>query len=174
MSVQLRVDRLGRPLNPLVCTPAELAEALLAECDWFTGVPDSVLRGVLPLLAPYVVAPAENHAVGLAFGARLGGRRPCVLIQNSGLGLCGDAVYGLLELYKRGVLFVVVWRGELPWEEPQHLHWGAVTPQFLDLLGIESFDFEELGLDAVAAAARVAFAENRSACVLVRRGNVDE
>jgi sulfopyruvate decarboxylase TPP-binding subunit len=174
MTTRMRIDHLGRSLNPLVCSSAELADALSAECDWFTGVPDSVLKNLLPRLEPYVLAPAENHAVGLAFGARAGGRRPCVLIQNSGLGLCGDAIFGLLELYKRGVLFVVVWRGELSWEEPQHRRWGAVTPRFLDLLGIESFDFEELGLGAVAAAARVAFVENRPACVLVRRGNLDE
>jgi len=175
MSVRaMRTDRLGRELNPLVCEARTLASALSEECDWFTGVPDSVLCKVVPLVEPYAAAPSENHALGLAFGARLGGKRPCLLIQNSGLGLLGDALLGLCHLYGVGVLLVVAWRGELAWEEPQHLRWGAITPELLRVYGVETFDLETEGLDAVRKAAREAFEDGRTACVLVRRGNVDE
>ena len=60
--------------------------------DFFTGVPDSTFQ---PLLAEfssrpelgYVTAVSENVAVGIATGSYLGGRRPVVFMQNSGLAL---------------------------------------------------------------------------------------
>ena len=109
----------SRPLYPQMYEGAEFAAKLMSVCDWFSGVPDSVMQQVIPHLRPYQFAPRENHAVAMAFGARVGGRRPCVLLQNSGLGLCGDALYGLQHLYGLGMVVVVVARGELAWEEPR-------------------------------------------------------
>jgi len=171
---EMRKDERGRELFPLVCSAADLAATLLRQYDYFTGVPDSMFRKVLPHLQPYVPMPRENHALALAFGLRLGGKRPCLLIQNSGLGLLGDALFGLHHLYKTGVVMVVTWRGELPWEEPQHHHWGAKTGEFLSVLNVKSFDLQETGLNAVAQAATYAYGKNQPAAILVHRGNVDE
>ena len=171
---EMRKDDRGRELFPLVCSAADLAVALSRWCDYFTGVPNSMFRKVLPHLNPYVAMPRENHALAMAFGLRLGGRRPCLLIQNSGLGLLGDALFGLQRLYQTGVVMAVAWRGELVWEEPQHRHWGEKTSEFLSVLNIRIFDLQELGLDAVAGAAKLAFEQNRPAAILVHRGNVDE
>lgn len=170
----VRTDALGRPLRPLICASVALAAALTEACDWFSGVPDSMYRNVLPALEPYLPAARENHAIAMAFGARLGGRRPCVLIQNSGLGLLGDALFGLQHLYGAGVLITVTLRGELPWEEPQHRLWGERTRCFLEVLGLETFDLEAEGLPAVARAAARAFGAERPAALIVHRGNIDE
>ena len=173
-SAPLRLDDRGRRLNPFICSSSELASALQETCDWFTGVPDSMFRKVQPLLEPYLTAPRENHAIASAFGARLGGKRPCVMMQNSGLGLCGDALYGLFHLYGMGVLLLITWRGELEWEEPQHQHWGQRTLEYLSVLDVPVFDVQTLGLGAIAEASRQAYVENRVAAVLLHRGNIDE
>lgn len=170
----MRRDERGRELFPLVTSAGELAEALGASCDWFTGVPDSMYASLLPSLEPYTAAPRENHGLAMAFGARLAGRRPCLLIQNSGLGLLGDALFGLHHLYGVGVVVLVTARGELPWEEPQHRHWGRRTAAMLDVLDAEVFDLEVHGVDAIGAAASVAFGDERVAAVVLHRGNVDE
>lgn len=168
------MDIRGRQLNPLVCSGFDLASELQKVCDWFTGVPDSMYKNVLPNLSPYTPSPRENHALAMAFGTRLGGKRPCVLMQNSGLGLSGDVLYGLFHLYRLGVMLVVAWRGELGWEEPQHHLWGKKTLDYLSVLDVAVFDFQELGLAGVSRAAEWAFERNQPAAILVRRGNIDE
>ena len=109
--------------------------------DFFAGVPCSLIEGVLNALErhprlPYVAAVREDVAVGLAAGAWLGGKRPAVLIQNSGLGTGLNALASLALLYKLPSLLVVTWRGYGGTDAPEHLLTGAITPHLLDLLGI--------------------------------------
>ncbi len=118
---------------------ADLLESL--GYDFFTGVPCSLIEGVLRVLQvhprfPYLPAVREDVAVGLAAGAWLGGKRPAVLIQNSGLGTGLNALASLALLYKLPSLLVVTWRGYGGVDAPEHLLTGAVTPQLLDLFGI--------------------------------------
>ena len=168
------LDAKGRELADFVCPSTTLAAALTARCDWFCAVPDSVIKRTIALLSPLYFAPRENHAVAAAFGAALGGRRPCVLMQNSGLGLCLDALLGLFRLHGQGLILVVSNRGELAWEEIQHRDWATVTGPLLASAGIAAFDLQTLGPAAVDAAADAAFAGDRLAAVVVHRGNVDE
>jgi sulfopyruvate decarboxylase subunit alpha len=71
-------------------TGAAFAALVEAEgYDFFTGVPCSLISGLIATLErhprlPYVPAVREDVAVGLAAGAWLAGRRPMVLMQNSG------------------------------------------------------------------------------------------
>ncbi len=163
-----------RPLFPLVCSSAELAAQVRVHCDWFSGVPDSVFRRLQPELHPYYPAPRENHALAMAFGARLGGKAPCVLMQNSGLGLCGDVLFGLFHLYRLGVFMLVSVRGELPWEEPQHRAWGRKTREVLTAFDVACFDLQAQGLEAVSHAVQSAFVRNQPTALLIHRGNIDE
>lgn len=169
-----RYDAKGREIAAQVCDSATFAGWLRARCDWFCAVPDSVIRLTLPQLSPLHFAPRENHAVGAAFGAAIGGARPCVLLQNSGLGLCLDAVLGLFRLYAQGLVLVVSNRGELSWEEVQHQDWGRVTVPLLDAAAIPWFDFGDMGRDAVDAASTRAWKHGEVAAILVHRGNLDE
>ncbi|MFB3901887.1 MAG: hypothetical protein ACE15E_00400 [Acidobacteriota bacterium] len=169
-----RTDQKGRRLRPFIGSARELAAGLGRYCDWYSGVPDSMFRRVLPSLVPYYRAARENHALGMAFGARLGGSRPCVLMQNSGLGLSLDVALGLFGLYRLGALVVVAQRGELEWEEPQHKDWGEKTVPVLRAMDIPVYDFEQGRLDALALAAGTAFEDDRIAVLLIHRGNIDE
>ena len=58
--------------------------------DFFTGVPDSILKELSPILEKknnHVIVPNEGSAVGIASGYFLSTRKiPCVYLQNSGLG----------------------------------------------------------------------------------------
>ncbi|NMX21198.1 sulfopyruvate decarboxylase subunit alpha, partial [ANME-1 cluster archaeon GoMg4] len=52
--------------------------------DFFTGVPCSILKGVINYLSeapdiPYVPATREDEAIGIATGAYLAGKKPAVL-----------------------------------------------------------------------------------------------
>jgi|GEM_PF-2509747 len=163
-----------RDYFPLVASLEETSAAMTGAFDWFGAVPDSVFKGLLPRLPGCVLAPRENHLLAMAFGARLFGAKPVLLIQNSGLGLLGDCLFGLQELYGVGTVMMVSHRGELQWEEPQHLHWGEKTMEMLHVLGTEILDFQLHGTAVFAMAAEQAFERNRIVTIVAHRGNLDE
>ncbi|HET7344107.1 MAG TPA: thiamine pyrophosphate-dependent enzyme [Methylomirabilota bacterium] len=109
--------------------------------DFFTGVPCSLVEDLIATLergtrAPYVAAVREDAAVGVAVGAWFGGRRPVVLMQNSGLGTSLNALASLSLMYGLPALLVVTWRGYAGKDAPEHLLMGEISPALLDLLGI--------------------------------------
>lgn len=159
-------------LNRFVCNSTDLALSLEAHCDWFTGVPDSDLSETISSLPNWNFATRENHAIGMAFGAALGGKKPAVLLQNSGLGLALDAIVGTFSLYRLPLLLVISNRGTLEWEEPQHLEWGKVTRKVLELFSISQVWLEDFGVKSVDVAVRKS-QESRMVCGLViERGNL--
>jgi len=109
--------------------------------DFFAGVPCSLIEDLIAVLersprAPYVAAVREDAAIGVAAGAWFGGRRPAVLMQNSGLGTSLNALASLSLLYGLPVLLVITWRGFEGKDAPEHLLTGEITPDLLRLLRI--------------------------------------
>ena len=170
----MQYDDKNREIFDQKADAATFAHALERHFNWFSGVPDSVFQKVLPALRHWQFAPRENSAVAMAFGARLGGLRPCVLIQNSGLGLSIDALLGTFHLYNTGLLLVVSNRGALSWEEVQHQYWGKITRRLLAAAGIPQVSFDTEGLDGIERAAALAVETNKITCLLVDRGNINE
>jgi phosphonopyruvate decarboxylase len=126
--------------------------------DFFSGVPCSLVEDVIAVLetqrdAPYVAAVREDAAVGVAAGAWLAGRRPCVLMQNSGLGTSLNALASLSLMYGFPALVLVTWRGFEGKDAPEHILTGRITLPLLDLLGMPY-----RVLSAESAAADVAWA----------------
>ena len=105
-----------------------LASVLLDEClkagiDFFTGVPDSFLKGLCDELydrygtdsASHIVAHNEGGAIGLCAGHFLASGRPALCyMQNSGLGNTVNPLTSLTDpkVYSVPCLLVVGWRGE--------------------------------------------------------------
>jgi sulfopyruvate decarboxylase alpha subunit len=118
---------------------------------FFTGVPDSTFKEVLHILerdltVTYIPAVREDVAVGLAVGAYLAGRRPMVLMQNSGLGVSINAFTSLALLYKTPMLVLIGWRGYQGQDAPEHLIMGKCM---LDLLQDIGLPYEVLEADTV-------------------------
>lgn len=120
----------------------EFADALERHgFDFFAGVPCSLIEDLIATLEshprlPYVATPREDVAVGLAAGAWFAGRRPAVLMQNSGLGTSLNALASLSLMYGLPVLLLVTWRGYGGKDAPEHVLMGEISPRLLDLLGI--------------------------------------
>jgi sulfopyruvate decarboxylase subunit alpha len=145
--------------------------------DFYTGVPDSTFKTLLRQIEArsefdYVPAVSENVAVGLAVGAYLGGRRPVVLMQNSGLALALNPLASLAMLYRVPLLLVVGWRGHDGKDSPEHGLMGSITLQLLDALGLPYYvpGADSLG-DAVSGAVAV-MDERRTPCALVCRPEI--
>jgi len=121
--------------------------------DFFTGVPCSLIEDLIAVLergerAPYVAAVREDAAVGVAAGAWFGGRRPVVLMQNSGLGTSLNALASLSLMYGLPALLIVTWRGFGGKDAPEHLLTGEISPRLLELLGVP---YRVLAADALDA-----------------------
>lgn len=107
--------------------------------NFFTGVPDSILGGIIAELmirGAYVPAVREDEAVGMAAGAYMAGRVPAVLMQNSGLGTCLNALISLNLIYRQPCLLLVSWRGQGGEDAPEHQVMGEIMPQLLDTVRI--------------------------------------
>jgi sulfopyruvate decarboxylase TPP-binding subunit len=145
--------------------------------DFFTGVPDSTFKRLLRELESrpefgYVPAVSENVAVGLATGAWLGGRRPAIFMQNSGLALAVNALASLAILYRIPMLLIVGWRGHDGGDSPEHRITGAVTVPLLELLGVPAFVPTDDSVDADLARAIAAMDEQARPVALVCRPGV--
>jgi phosphonopyruvate decarboxylase len=115
--------------------------------DFFTGVPDSVLKNFIYILdsnkkkVEHVVTANEGSAIALATGNYLATKKPAlVYMQNSGL---GNAINPLISIchskvYSIPLILMIGWRGS-PKEndEPQHQLKGKITPSILKLLNIK-------------------------------------
>jgi len=112
---------------------------LAAGFDFFAGVPCSLVGPVIAELTArgrYLGETREDAALGVAAGAYLGGKRPVVVMQNSGLGVSLNALGSLHILYEMPVLLLITWRGFRGKDAPEHLVMGEVLPGLLDLFGI--------------------------------------
>lgn len=123
------------------------AETLVSELlgrgvDFFTGVPCSFIKPLINYVIDspqcrYVPATIEGEAVAIAAGAFLAGRKPVILLQNSGLGNTVNPITSLLAVYRIPALIIVTWRAapELK-DAPQHTIMGRITPELLTLMGV--------------------------------------
>jgi phosphonopyruvate decarboxylase len=119
--------------------------------DFYSGVPCSFLKNLINYAindCDYVAATNEGEAVAVAAGAYLAGKKPVVLMQNSGLTNAVSPLVSLNYPFRLPVLGFVSLRGEpgIP-DEPQHELMGRITTQMLDIMEIQweylSTDFEQ-------------------------------
>ena len=164
--------------------PAAFYESLRRHgLEYFTGVPDSLLKDLCAYITDHV--PAENHvinanegsAVALATGYHLAtGRIPVVYLQNSGT---GNAINPLLSLadpavYAIPMVLIIGWRGEPGVkDEPQHVTQGRVQEQLLEAIEVPYavVDADTDDHDAVIARLVGGMADDpRPRALLIRKG----
>jgi sulfopyruvate decarboxylase subunit alpha len=141
-------------------------------------VPDNPLSHVLRVVEQQyrdvrlILATREEEAFGIAAGLYLGGRRPTVMLQSSGLGNSLNAVTSLLLPYQIPVLMVVSMRGDSGEWNAAQVPMGRAVRGILDSIGIPHSTVESAGeaCDTVRLAGRTAFGtRTSSACLLPRR-----
>ena len=112
--------------------------------DFFTGVPDSVLKSASSFFESkkekHFITANEGSSIAMAAGYYLATKKiPCVYMQNSGL---GNAINPLISIshkkvYSIPILIIIGWRGSPGIkDEPQHNVKGKITTSILKLLNI--------------------------------------
>jgi len=114
--------------------------------DFFTGVPDSVLKNLtieFETLSKkkHIIAANEGSAVSTGIGYHLATKkRPCIYMQNSGLSNAINPLASIANesVYSIPLLLVIGWRGSPNIkDEAQHMVKGKITKNLLDLLKIK-------------------------------------
>ncbi|MGN1367239.1 MAG: phosphonopyruvate decarboxylase [Aristaeellaceae bacterium] len=167
------------------------AQHLLSACaaagiDFFTGVPDSQLKGLCDTLyatygvdsKQHIVAANEGNAIGLCAGHYLATGRPALCyMQNSGLGNAVNPIASLMDAQVYGLpcLLVVGWRGEPGvHDEPQHVKQGQITLPQLELLDVPCMVLDKAmsdeDFDTGFAALRAHLKAGRTAAIVVKKG----
>ena len=116
------------------------------EIDFFTGVPDSLLKDFCGYMndkvneSSHIIAANEGNAISLGIGYHLSTCKvPLIYMQNSGL---GNAINPLLSLadkdvYSVPMVLMIGWRGEPGVkDEPQHKKQGKITLDLLNTMDI--------------------------------------
>lgn len=154
------------------------------EMNFFTGVPDSLLKDFCAYVSDNtpansnIIAANEGNAIAIAAGHYLAtGKIGLVYMQNSGLGNAINPLISLTdkEVYSIPILLLIGWRGEPGVkDEPQHVKMGKVTLGLLDAIGVKyetlSDNFEEIIKKAKSHMEK----EKSSFAIIVKKGTFEE
>ena len=111
----------------------------LNDYDFFTGVPDSLLKPFIEEVInsdkEHMIGTNEGQCIGIAVGAELAGKKSCVYLQNSGL---GNIINPLTSFCIPHGIFPLLVIGHIH-TLPQHKIMGETDKQISDLIGYENY-----------------------------------
>jgi sulfopyruvate decarboxylase subunit alpha len=118
-----------------------------AGINFVTSVPCVNLQELLALVSGdpeiiHVPVTREEEGVGICAGAWMGGRRPALLMQNSGLGNSINALASLDMLYGIPLLMIISHRGGKGESIIGQVPMGRLTAPLLDAMAIPHFSPE--------------------------------
>ena len=168
-----------------------LAERLIEiiGSDFYTGVPDSALKGLCDYLylkfgtdgKHHLIAANEGNCVAVAAGYHLStGKVPVIYMQNSGEGNIINPVASLLnkDVYGIPAMFIIGWRGEPGiHDEPQHIFQGKITSSLLETMDIPYYvvgrDTNEEEIKAFIDNAKILFSQGKQAALIIKSGAIE-
>ncbi|MCI5597661.1 MAG: phosphonopyruvate decarboxylase [Lachnospiraceae bacterium] len=161
----------------------------IIDSEFYTGVPDSLLKELCDYLAAkygcfsknHIIAANEGNCMGLAAGYHLAtGKIPVVYMQNSGQGNSVNPIASLLneKVYGIPCVLIVGWRGEPGMhDEPQHVFQGAITLALLETLGIDycviDVNVQKEELKRVYKDFSVVLSEGRQVAFVIKKGALE-
>ncbi|MHB8118140.1 MAG: sulfopyruvate decarboxylase subunit alpha [Methanothrix sp.] len=144
-----------------------------AGINFVTSVPCINLQELLALVSGdpdiiHVPVTREEEGVGLCAGAWMAGRRPALLMQNSGLGNSINALASLDILYGIPLLMIISHRGGRGESMVGQVPMGRLTVPLLDAMAIPHFSPQpEEATETMAEAWSQAAAGRRPVAVLL-------
>jgi sulfopyruvate decarboxylase subunit alpha len=110
-------------------------------------LPDNMIQGLLKIVNERneireVSITREEEGIGVAAGAYLGGIKPAIIMQNSGLGNSINAIKSLLHLYKIPILLIMSHRGTEREKIAAQIPMGKITLELLECINVKTFVIE--------------------------------
>lgn len=115
-----------------------------AGIDFIVSVPCVNLSKLLNMITDddeiiHIPVTREEEGIGICAGAYLGGKKPAILMQNSGLGNSINALKSLTELYKFPLLMIMSHRGTEGENICGQVPMGESTPRILEAMDFRFF-----------------------------------
>ncbi len=88
----------------------------------------------------HVPVTREEEGLGVCAGAYFGGKKTAILMQNSGLGNCVNALGSLYQLYSLPIVMIMSHRGTEGEPIVGQVPMGKATPKVLDAMELEHFN----------------------------------
>ena len=116
--------------------------------DMVFSVPCKMLSGILVEIDRrkicHVPVCREEEGIGVAAGAALAGRRPMILMQNSGLGNCINALMSLTRTYKLPLFILMSHRGGRDEKIMAQVPMGEKSPLLLKEMDIDFLNIKDI------------------------------
>ncbi|KXS40519.1 sulfopyruvate decarboxylase subunit alpha [Methanolobus zinderi] len=159
-----------------VITPSEAVYQGIKDAgiDFIVSVPCANLKELIPMVDSdpdiiHVPVTREEEGVGVCAGAYMGGKRPAMLMQNSGLGNSINALASLDILYGIPLLMIMSHRGVEGEPIVAQVPMGQLTAPLLETLKIPYFlpGTKQDATDMIITAMDDAFNKNKPVAVLL-------
>ncbi len=117
-----------------------------AGIGFVTSVPCKQLAGVLEVLddrddITHVPCNKEDEGMGLCAGAFLAGKRPCIIMQNTALGVTVNPLATLIQFYDMPLPMLISYRGEVGEPVACQVEMALHTKALLNQLHIPTYHF---------------------------------
>ena len=115
-----------------------------AGIDFIVSVPCVNLSKILNMIDEdddiiHIPVTREEEGIGICAGAYLGGKKPAILMQNSGLGNSINALKSLTQLYEMPLLMIMSHRGTEGETICGQVPMGESTPLILEAMNFNFF-----------------------------------
>jgi len=140
--------------------------------NFFVTVPCKLLADLIRLIENdsdiiYTPVTREEEGLGILAGAFLAGKRPAIIMQNSGLGNCINAICSLLNYYHLSIVFIISHRGTEGEKIDAQKPMGMATKALLKAVDIKYYEISKIGeLHLVEKGIKKAYEEQKSVAFL--------
>ena len=116
-----------------------------AKIDFIVSLPCVNLGKILEIIEKddeivHVPVTREEEGIGICAGAFLGGKKTAILMQNSGLGNCVNALTSLYQLYSIPLVMIMSHRGTKGEPIIGQVPMGTATPKILEAMDLQYFN----------------------------------
>ena len=117
-----------------------------AGVGFVTSVPCKQLAGVIEVLdergdVQHVPCNKEDEGIGLCAGAFMGGVKPCIIMQNTALGVVVNSLATLTQFYRMPLPMLISYRGEVGEPVACQVEMALHTKAILNQLHIPTYHF---------------------------------
>ncbi len=116
-----------------------------SKIDFVVSLPCVNLTNILKIIENdneinHIPVTKEEEGIGICAGAFFGGKKTAILMQNSGLGNCINALASLYQLYSLPLVMIMSHRGTEGEPIVGQVPMGKATPKVLDGMGLKYFN----------------------------------
>ncbi len=116
--------------------------------EFVSTVPCKQLAGVISVLERsnevlHVPANKEDEGMGHCAGAYMGGKRPCIIMQNTAIGVTVNTLATLIQYYQIPLPMLISYRGEIGEKVACQVEMAVHTKALLAQLNIPTYHFHK-------------------------------